>query len=101
MPQGAGRAAWPDHAVAVRGTAGESARKEQTVSRRGWLLFAAMSVIWGIPYLLIKVAVGGVPVPVLVLARVLIGAALLVPIAARLGPRRGLRPPPPRKATSH
>jgi drug/metabolite transporter (DMT)-like permease len=53
------------------------------VSRRGWLLFAAMSVIWGIPYLLIKVAVGGVAPPVLVLARVAIGAALLLPIAVR------------------
>jgi drug/metabolite transporter (DMT)-like permease len=27
------------------------------VTRRGWLLFLALSVIWGIPYLLIKVAV--------------------------------------------
>lgn len=36
------------------------------MSRRGWLLFAAMGVIWGIPYLLIKVADGGVSVPVLV-----------------------------------
>jgi drug/metabolite transporter (DMT)-like permease len=53
------------------------------VSRRGWLMFAAMSVIWGIPYLLIKVAVGGVPVPVLVLARVAVGAALLLPVAIR------------------
>jgi drug/metabolite transporter (DMT)-like permease len=53
------------------------------VSRRGWLLFAAMSVIWGVPYLLIKVAVGGVAPPVLVLARVAIGAALLLPIAVR------------------
>jgi drug/metabolite transporter (DMT)-like permease len=53
------------------------------VSRRGWLLFAAMSVIWGVPYLLIKVAVGGVSPPVLVLARVAIGAALLLPIAIR------------------
>ena len=53
------------------------------MSRRGWALFAAMSVIWGIPYLLIKVAVGGVPVPVLVLARVAIGAALLLPLAIR------------------
>lgn len=53
------------------------------MSRRGWLMFAAMSVIWGLPYLLIKVAVGGVPVPVLVLARVGIGAALLLPIAIR------------------
>jgi drug/metabolite transporter (DMT)-like permease len=55
------------------------------VSRRGWVLFATMSVIWGVPYLLIKIAVGGVPVPVLVLARVAIGAALLLPIALRRG----------------
>ena len=53
------------------------------MSRRGWLLFALMSVIWGIPYLLIKVADGGVAPPVLVLARVTIGAALLLPIAIR------------------
>jgi drug/metabolite transporter (DMT)-like permease len=42
-----------------------------------------MSLIWGIPYLLIKVADGGVAPPVLVLARVSIGAALLLPIAIR------------------
>ncbi len=42
-----------------------------------------MSVIWGLPYLLIKVAVGGVSVPVLVLARVSVGAALLLPFALR------------------
>ena len=59
------------------------------MSRRGWWLFAAMSVIWGIPYLLIKVADGGVAPPVLVLARVTIGAALLLPIAIR---RRELAP---------
>lgn len=53
------------------------------MTRRGWWLFAAMSVIWGIPYLLIKVADGGVAPPVLVLARVAIGAVLLLPIAIR------------------
>jgi len=63
------------------------------VSRRGWWLFAAMSVIWGIPYLLIKVADGGVAPPVLVLVRVTIGAALLLPIAIR---RRELAPLLPR-----
>ena len=62
------------------------------MSRRGWVLFAAMSVIWGIPYLLIKVAVGGVPVPVLVLARVAIGAALLLPVALRRRQVGALRP---------
>jgi drug/metabolite transporter (DMT)-like permease len=62
------------------------------VSRRGWWLFAAMSLIWGIPYLLIKVADGGVAPPVLVLARVAIGAALLLPIAIRRGELAPLLP---------
>jgi len=62
------------------------------VSRRGWLLFAAMSIIWGIPYLLIKVADGGVSVPVLVFVRVALGSLLLLPVAVRrreLGALRG------------
>jgi drug/metabolite transporter (DMT)-like permease len=49
------------------------------VSRRGWLLFLAMSVIWGIPYLLIKVAVGEVSPVVVVFARCVVGAAILLP----------------------
>ena len=53
------------------------------MSRRGWVLFTLMSVIWGIPYLLIKVADSGVPVPVLVFARVTGGAVLLLPLALR------------------
>jgi drug/metabolite transporter (DMT)-like permease len=52
------------------------------MSRRGWLLFAAMGVIWGIPYLLIKVAVRDLSPPALVFARTAIGAALLLPVAA-------------------
>lgn len=59
------------------------------MSRRGWLLFAAMGIIWGIPYLLIKVAVDELEPSTLVLARTGIGAALLIPIAAM---RRQLRP---------
>jgi drug/metabolite transporter (DMT)-like permease len=49
------------------------------MSRRGWLLFAVMSVIWGLPYLLIKVAVGEFSPVVVVFLRCLIGAVLLVP----------------------
>jgi drug/metabolite transporter (DMT)-like permease len=49
------------------------------VSRRGWALFIAMSVIWGVPYLLIKVAVGEVTPVMLVFVRCVIGAALLLP----------------------
>jgi drug/metabolite transporter (DMT)-like permease len=60
------------------------------MSRRGWILFALMSVIWGIPYLMIKVAVDGVSVPVLVFARTAVGAAVLLPLALRGGRMRGV-----------
>src|SRR5215475_2292524 len=40
-----------------------------------------MSIIWGIPYLMIKIAVEGVSVPVLVFTRVAVGAAVLLPLA--------------------
>ncbi|MFL6094737.1 MAG: DMT family transporter, partial [Blastococcus sp.] len=49
------------------------------MSRRGWALFLAMSVIWGIPYLLIKVAVDEVSPVVVVFARCAVGAAILLP----------------------
>ena len=49
------------------------------MSRRGWALFVAMSVIWGIPYLLIKVAVDEVSPVVVVFARCIVGAAILLP----------------------
>ena len=55
------------------------------MSRRGWLLFAAMAVIWGIPYLLIKVAVEEVAPATLVLARTGLAAALLLPVAQARG----------------
>lgn len=59
------------------------------MSRRGVVLFAAIGVIWGIPYLLIKVAVDDLAPSVLVFGRTAIGALLLVPVAAS---RRQLRP---------
>lgn len=59
------------------------------MTRRGALLFAAMCVIWGIPYLLIKVAVEDMSPSVLVLGRTAIAALLLLPLAAA---RRELRP---------
>lgn len=51
------------------------------MTRRGLLLFAAMSIVWGIPYLLIRVAVAEVSPPVLVFARTALGAAILLPVA--------------------
>jgi drug/metabolite transporter (DMT)-like permease len=62
------------------------------VSTRTWLLFAAMSLVWGIPYLFIKIAVDeGVPPVFVAWARVAIAAAVLLPIAARAGALSGLR----------
>jgi drug/metabolite transporter (DMT)-like permease len=55
------------------------------VSRRGWLLFAFMGLVWGFPYLLIKVAVDEVSVPVVVFTRCALGALLLLPLALRNG----------------
>ena len=55
------------------------------MSRRGWLLFTALSVIWGIPYLLIKVVVADMTPEFLVFARTAIGAVILIPVAARRG----------------
>ncbi|HEX3962344.1 MAG TPA: DMT family transporter [Trebonia sp.] len=55
------------------------------MSRRGTVLFVVMGIIWGIPYLLIKVADGAVAVPVLVWSRVVIGALILVPVALAQG----------------
>ena len=62
------------------------------MTRRAWLLFALSCVIWGAPYLFIKVAVdGGVPPGFVAWARVTLGAALLLPLALRRGALRGLR----------
>jgi drug/metabolite transporter (DMT)-like permease len=59
------------------------------LSRRGALLFAAMCVIWGIPYLMIRVAVRELAPVTLVFLRTGLAALLLVPLAAH---RRELWP---------
>jgi drug/metabolite transporter (DMT)-like permease len=66
------------------------------MTRRAWIAFAAMSVLWGVSYLLIKIAVrGGMPAPDVAWLRVAIAAAVLIPprlarrdaaVAARLRP---------------
>ncbi|MGH8960643.1 MAG: DMT family transporter [Jatrophihabitantaceae bacterium] len=55
------------------------------MSRRGWLLFAAMCLIWGIPYLLIRVAVRDVAPGTLVFLRTAIGGLVLLPLALSRG----------------
>lgn len=56
------------------------------MTRRAWILFATMAVIWGIPYLLIKVVMdAGLTPAFLVFGRTAIGALLLLPVALRRG----------------
>ena len=62
------------------------------MTRRGALLFAAMCVIWGVPYLLIRVAVEELSPAMLVLARTAVAALLLLPLAALRRELRGLLP---------
>lgn len=60
------------------------------MSRRALALFALMSVVWGVPYLLIKVAVRHLTPVLVVEGRTLIGAILLMPLAVRQGRVRQL-----------
>src|SRR5437588_8637692 len=62
------------------------------MSRRGWLLFALMCVIWGVPYLLIRVAVREFSPGTLVFARTAPAVLLLLPWALYRSALRDLLP---------
>jgi drug/metabolite transporter (DMT)-like permease len=62
------------------------------MSARAWAAFGAVSVLWGIPYLFIKVAVDdGVPPAFLAWVRVVLGAAVLIALAWQAGLLSSLR----------
>ena len=62
------------------------------MSRRGWLLFLALGLIWGTPYLMIRVAVREVDPATLLFARTALASLIFVPVMARRGTWRQLRP---------
>lgn len=53
------------------------------MTRKSWSLFVAVGILWGIPYLLIRVAVRDFSPAMVVFSRVLIGALILVPLSMR------------------
>jgi drug/metabolite transporter (DMT)-like permease len=55
------------------------------VSWRGWGAFAALGVIWGLPYFFIKLSVQEMAPVVVAFARVALAALILLPIAWRRG----------------
>jgi drug/metabolite transporter (DMT)-like permease len=62
------------------------------MSARASSLFAAVSILWGIPYLLIKIAVdGGISPVTLSWGRMVLGGAVLLALAARSGSLAQLR----------
>ena len=57
---------------------------------RGWLAFIVLSIAWGIPYLLIKVAVGEIASAHVAWCDVALDAAVVLPLAAKRGELGGL-----------
>jgi len=55
------------------------------MKRRSWALFAGMCIIWGVPYLLIRVAVREFSPAALVFARTAVGGLVLLPFALANG----------------
>jgi drug/metabolite transporter (DMT)-like permease len=55
------------------------------LSRRSLTLFLFVGFLWGIPYMFMKVAVDTFSPSVIVFGRVIIGAAILIPIALKQG----------------
>ncbi len=62
------------------------------MSRTAWGAFLAISVLWGLPYLFIKIAVdGGMPPLLVAWLRVALAAAILLTMARRAGTLHALR----------
>jgi drug/metabolite transporter (DMT)-like permease len=59
------------------------------MTRRGWLLFSTLCLVWGVPYLLIRVAVTDLDPVVVAFGRTLLGGLILLPVALR---QKALRP---------
>jgi drug/metabolite transporter (DMT)-like permease len=60
------------------------------LSWRAWWAFAALGVIWGLPYFFIKLSVQELSPVVVAFGRVALGASILLPIARRRGALRSI-----------
>lgn len=55
------------------------------MSKRGWLLFLAVGILWGTPYFFTRIAVREVDPIIVAFGRTAIGALILLPFAVRRG----------------
>ncbi|MFD6390573.1 DMT family transporter [Nocardia sp. NPDC060259] len=60
------------------------------MSKRGWVLFLALGVIWGVPYAMIRIAVESIDPVVVAFGRTAIGGLILLPIALYTNAFRGV-----------
>ncbi|MGH8297982.1 MAG: DMT family transporter [Steroidobacteraceae bacterium] len=60
------------------------------MSARTWLVFAALGIVWGLPYLFIKIAVQEISPFDVAWGRITLAALILLPIAWRRGALRAL-----------
>jgi drug/metabolite transporter (DMT)-like permease len=65
-------------------------RRKAIVSWRAWGAFAALGIIWGLPYFFIKLSVQELSPVVVAFGRVTLGTLILLPIAWRRGALRSL-----------
>lgn len=64
---------------------------DTVMDRRSWLLFAAVSIVWGVPYFFIRVAVdAGLSPGVVAFSRVALGFLVVLPFALKAGALKGL-----------
>ena len=61
------------------------------MSRKGWALFALVGLLWGIPYLFMKVAIEELSTAMIVFSRLVIGALFLLPLVLRSPTLREVR----------
>ncbi|CAB4546774.1 MAG: EamA family transporter [Actinobacteria bacterium] len=55
------------------------------MSRKGLFLFLATGLAWGMPYFFIRIAAAEFSAPMIIFARTLVGAAVLIPLAIKRG----------------
>ncbi len=55
------------------------------MGRRGWTLLIVLGIIWGAPYLMIRIAVASVDPLVVALGRTVIGSLILLPVVLHRG----------------
>jgi drug/metabolite transporter (DMT)-like permease len=57
---------------------------------RGWMVFAALGIVWGLPYFFIKLAIVGLSPVAIAWGRIVLAALILLPIAWQRGALRAV-----------